>query len=140
MICFVANLIQVLRQGILKKPDKRGCSSGTIFAYNTSIPYKLRHKTACFLDNFLDMISENPSVYAVFSMFVLLYHIPLFFEQFLLLSNSFPPISYYTGVSMWKIGIIILNNYSVSFFIKAFCAYICSSAAFITSSRLSPFP
>ncbi len=30
--------------------------------------------------------NENPSVYAVFSMFVLLYHIPLFFSQYLLLS------------------------------------------------------
>ena len=32
----------------------------------------------------MGQISENPSVYAVFSTFVLLYHIPLFFSLFLL--------------------------------------------------------
>ena len=37
--------------------------------------------------------SENPSVYAVFSTFVLLYHIPLFYELFLLPSYINSPLN-----------------------------------------------
>ena len=56
----------------------------------------------------LKKISENPSVYAVFSMFVLLYHIPLYGVQYLLLSYIKTPCLTDLTVSICKTRRFIL--------------------------------